>query len=119
MIRSTPTIRCSLDFINIFLLFFALFKFFKSDERVHRFVGNVEKHLISNPINVSRTWATEAEIFAAALLFDVNINVYSGIKDQWQFFGRKGRLSDAVPSEKCLYIKHHNGNHYQVVKDVE
>lgn len=73
-----------------------------------------------NPVNLSGTWATEAEIFATALLLKTSIFVYSEYHSSWQLFGKDGTFKDGIGNtENCLFIYHVNRNHYQVISEIE
>lgn len=64
-------------------------------------------------------WATKIEIFAMALMLKTNIYIFSE-KSTWNFFSKNGSLSiNPGKSEKSMYLKHTNGNHFDVVLDVD
>lgn len=90
------------------------------DYRFQGFVGDVDEHLDTHPIHIMGTWATDAEIFATALMFNTHIYVYCDFNESWQFFSKNGFSKDSVIStENCMYICNVNRNHYIVVTDVE
>ncbi|KAL5241072.1 hypothetical protein ACI65C_008482 [Semiaphis heraclei] len=59
----------------------------RSYSRVTAYVGEMDSYLDINPLNVVGTWATDAEIFATALMLNSNIYIYSDFYKSWQLFG--------------------------------
>ncbi|KAE8737612.1 hypothetical protein FOCC_FOCC016925 [Frankliniella occidentalis] len=61
-------------------------------------------------------WATDVEIYAASIWLGVDI--YVELNNVWQRFSYTGNL-EGPPSEYGIYIKNANGDHFEVVTDVE
>lgn len=70
---------------------------------------------------ISATWATDIEIFAAALMLNTTIMVYTfSVKEDWHIYHKSGRIPELLDKqEKCIYIVNTNRNHFDIVTSVE
>ncbi|XP_050428158.1 uncharacterized protein LOC126838087 isoform X2 [Adelges cooleyi] len=73
----------------------------------------LDQHLHNMAIN--GTFATEVELYAAAEMLGTSIYVYS--RNEWQLFSKDG-VQGIATDEPSLYLKHTNGNHFDIVVDV-
>ncbi|XP_050432722.1 uncharacterized protein LOC126840811 [Adelges cooleyi] len=90
----------------------------RTDQRILEFQGeeNYREHLIWLSQN---SWATEVEIVAATLLLDTPIYVYSQRNRTWDLFDQnKKSKGPLTKTDKCIYIQHILGVHYNLVTDV-
>jgi len=47
-----------------------------TDNQVRAYIGDKDSYLDINPLNVIGTWATDVEMFAAALMLNTNIYIF-------------------------------------------
>ncbi|XP_070183583.1 uncharacterized protein [Littorina saxatilis] len=68
----------------------------------------------------SGTWATEVEIYSAALMLNTRICVYRNVVGQSAWHTHDPRLIAPLThvSSQCIFINHINNNHYEIVTDV-
>lgn len=87
--------------------------------KVQHYIGaqNVNTYLIEKKMMKDRTWATDIEIYASALLLETDVYVF--LNSAWQRFSKTGILRD-IPDihERSVYINNVNANHYEVVRSV-
>ncbi|XP_048020489.1 OTU domain-containing protein 4-like isoform X2 [Megalobrama amblycephala] len=74
---------------------------------------SVEDYLTQSRIFYSGSWATEIDIFAASNLFNTTIMTFND--DRWNAH----KPTEEVITNKVIYLKHCNGNHYEVVTCVK
>ncbi|XP_061170416.1 uncharacterized protein LOC133179738 [Saccostrea echinata] len=77
-------------------------------------IESVANYIRRTRINECTFWATEVEIITAAHLLKTDIFIYSS-DHGWQKYS--GKLVDPLlqTEEFAIYLKHTNGNHYDVV----
>lgn len=89
------------------------------DDRVQGYVGslNIKQYIKQQKMMNNRTWATDTEIFASALMLETDIYVF--LNGEWQHFSKTGRLSNKPDKfERCVYINNVSSCHYEVVRSV-
>lgn len=67
---------------------------------------------------VAGVWGSDVEIFAAAILLDTSIYVFSTQTNTWQFFSKNGIQAEPQEKEKCIYLYNISHIHFEVVTDV-
>jgi hypothetical protein len=78
--------------------------------------GDVNNYVVNSRMEQNATWGTEVELFAASMLLNVNIFVYSKIGVQWRWI----KYSPPNSRLNCgIYLYHKSGNHFEVVLAVE
>ena len=78
----------------------------------------VTSHINRCRLYAETSWSTEYEVFAAATMFQVKINVFSEYSDHrdWHtFVPRFTNETCMTPMQVMLYLYHINGNHYDLV----
>ncbi|XP_050432653.1 uncharacterized protein LOC126840762 [Adelges cooleyi] len=90
----------------------------KNDKRIKFMLGqkNYDAHL---EWTEKHFWATEVEIAAATLLLNTSIYLYSHRKGSWGLFNQNQTSKDSpTQADKCIYLQHTTGIHYNLVTDV-
>ncbi|XP_050432716.1 uncharacterized protein LOC126840804 [Adelges cooleyi] len=89
------------------------------DQRIVSLLG-ADEHLAHLDWLSKNVWATQTEIVAATLLLNTPIYVYSEETQTWLLFDQyKNPKSPLTTADKCIYIQHVRGNHYNLVTDVQ
>lgn len=78
----------------------------------------VTSHINRCRLYAETSWSTEYEVFAAATMFQVKINVFSEYSDHRDWHTYVPRFTNETcmtPMQVMLYLYHINGNHYDLV----
>ena len=81
---------------------------------------SVAQYLFSKNMYMDGEWASEVEIYTAALMLRTKIYVFRNVQNRkaWHLHDPALVVKGFVSSPSSIYIDHPNNNHYDVVKDV-
>ncbi|WAR00548.1 OTU7-like protein [Mya arenaria] len=83
--------------------------------------SDIHQYIKQTNMNQDRVWGTEVELFAASHMLKTNILIYtrSGHGWQWQKISGNFLQSSMVMNNRCIYLQHTGGVHYDVVVSVK
>ena len=80
---------------------------------------SMETYIQSSQMSQSGTWASEVEVQALAYLLNIPIYVYAKYGDEWKWLKYSPlRSSGDHNSNKGIYVRHTNSNHFDTVVSV-
>ncbi|XP_060553971.1 uncharacterized protein LOC132715016 [Ruditapes philippinarum] len=81
---------------------------------------DVDQYIARTKMATNNTWATQTEIFVMSHLLKTDIFIYTNSGNNYQWLRHSGQFLDRnmVVHNQCIYLNHHNRNHYEVVLEV-